>query len=254
MVFDAAATCNGEEAELASMLHINREDVDKAKGNFEIEIKEYIVAKPAEMNQAFYDKVFGPDKIHSEEEFKAAVKDMIAQALAPNSRQLFTRNTEDYLMETYGKDMKLPEAFITKLIKRDNPDLSEEGAHDSMMHSIPGIKWEIIESKAAEAMDVKVTEEDLKAFARMVAMQQLQQYGLAQMADQMADYYAENLLKDEKTRNQIARQAFTGNLMTAIHDAVTLDEKTVSMEEFRAMVEDLNAKIDPAEKVEEAEA
>lgn len=254
VVFDAAATCNGEEAELASMLHINREDVDKAKGNFEIEIKEYIVAKPAEMNQAFYDKVFGPDKIHSEEEFKAAVKDMIAQALAPNSRQLFTRNTEDYLMETYGKDMKLPEAFITKLIKRDNPDLSEEGAHDSMMHSIPGIKWEIIESKAAEAMDVKVTEEDLKAFARMVAMQQLQQYGLAQMADQMADYYAENLLKDEKTRNQIARQAFTGNLMTAIHDAVTLDEKTVSMEEFRAMVEDLNAKIDPAEKVEEAEA
>ena len=254
VVFDAAATCNGEEAELASMLHINREDVDKAKGNFEIEIKEYIVAKPAEMNQAFYDKVFGPDKIHSEEEFKAAVKDMIAQALAPNSRQLFTRNTEDYLMETYGKDMKLPEAFITKLIKRDNPDLSEEGAHDSMMHSIPGIKWEIIESKAAETMDVKVTEEDLKAFARMVAMQQLQQYGLAQMADQMADYYAENLLKDEKTRNQIARQAFTGNLMTAIHDAVTLDEKTVSMEEFRAMVEDLNAKIDPAEKVEEAEA
>lgn len=254
VVFDAYATCDGEEAELASMLHINREDVEKAKGNFEMEIKEFIVAKPAEMNQAFYDKVFGPDKIHSEEEFKAAVKDMIAQALAPNSRQLFTRNTEDYLMETYGKDMKLPESFITKLIKRENPDLTEEGAHDSMVHSIPGIKWEIIESKAAEVMDVKVTEDDLKTFARTVAIQQLQQYGLAQMADQMADYYAENLLKDEKTRNQIARQAYSGNLMTAIHNAVTLDEKTVSMEEFRAMVEDLNAKVDPAEKVEEAEA
>lgn len=254
VVFDAYATCDGEEAELASMLHINREDVEKAKGDFEMEIKEFIVAKPAEMNQAFYDKVFGPDKIHSEEEFKAAVKDMIAQALAPNSRQLFTRNTEDYLMETYGKDMKLPESFITKLIKRENPDLTEEGAHDSMVHSIPGIKWEIIESKAAEVMGVKVTEDDLKTFARTVAMQQLQQYGLAQMADQMADYYAENLLKDEKTRNQIARQAYSGNLMTAIHNAVTLDEKTVSMEEFRAMVEDLNAKVDPAEKVEEAEA
>ncbi len=254
VVFDAYATCNGEEAELASMLHINRDEVEKARGNFEIEIKEFIVAKPAELNQAFYDKVFGPDKVHNEEEFKAAVKKMIEEALAPNSRQFFTRTVEDYLMDTYAKNMTLPEAFIVKLIKRENPDLTEEGAADSMKHSIPGIKWEIVESKAAEIMDVKVTEDDLKTFARMVAMQQLQQYGLAQMADQMADYYAENLLKDEKTRNQIARQAYTGNLMSAIHDAVTLDEKTVSMDEFRAMVDDLNAKVDPAEKVDEADA
>ena len=250
VIFDAFATCNGDEAELSSMLHINREDVEKARGNFEIEIKEYIVNKPAEIGQAFFDKVFGPDVVHNEEEFKERVKAMIADALAPNSRQLFTRQTEDYLMETYGKNMELPVEFLAKMIARqNNGELSIEGATDMVKGQANSIKWEVIESKAAELLEVKVTEEDLKMFARMVAVQQLQQYGMAQMADQMADYYAENMLKDDKMRDRLAREAFTGNLMTAIHNAVTLDEKTISLDEFRAIVEKLNKTVDAAEEV-----
>ncbi len=240
VVFDAFATCDGNEAEISSMLHIDRDKVEEARGNFEINITEYVVNKPAELGQEFYDKVFGPDAVHNEEEYRARVTDMIAQGLQPNSRNLFVRTTEDYLMETYGASMQLPEGFLRKFMMRANPEIKEEEVDGYLQHSIPGIKWEIIQGQAGRAMNIRVEEDDVKAIARSIAMEQLYQYGLGQMAEQMADYYAENLLKDKEQLGRIREQAFTAKLMNAIHNAVKLNEKTVSLDEFRAIVDTLN--------------
>ncbi len=240
VVFDAFATCDGNEAEISSMLHIDRDKVEEARGNFEINITEYVVNKPAELGQEFYDNVFGPDAVHNEEEYRARVTDMIAQGLQPNSRNLFVRTTEDYLMETYGASMQLPEGFLRKFMMRANPEIKEEEVDGYLQHSIPGIKWEIIQGQAGRAMNIRVEEDDVKAIARSIAMEQLYQYGLGQMAEQMADYYAENLLKDKEQLGRIREQAFTAKLMNAIHNAVKLNEKTVSLDEFRAIVDTLN--------------
>jgi len=240
VVFDAFATCDGNEAEIASMLHIDRDSVEEARGNFEMTITEYVVNKPAELGQEFYDKVFGADAVHNEEEYFARVRDMIAQSLQPNSRSLFVRMTEDYLMETYGANMQLPEGFLRKFMVRVNPEIKAESVDEELKMAIPGMKWEIIEGQAGRVMGVKVEEDDVKAIARSIAMEQLIQYGMGQMAEQMADYYAENLLKDKEQLGRIREQAFTAKLMNAIHNAVKLNEKTVSLDEFRAIVDTLN--------------
>ncbi len=240
VVFDAFATCDGNEAEIASMLHIDRDRVEEARGNFEMTITEYVVNKPAELGQEFYDKVFGADAVHNEEEYFARVRDMIAQSLQPNSRSLFVRMTEDYLMETYGANMRLPEGFLRKFMVRVNPEIKAESVDEELKMAIPGMKWEIIEGQAGRVMGVKVEEDDVKAIARSIAMEQLIQYGMGQMAEQMADYYAENLLKDKDQRRRLVDQAYTSKLMNAIHNAVKLNEKTVSLDEFRALVDTLN--------------
>ena len=240
VVFDPFATCDGNEAEIASMLHIDRDKVEEARGNFQMTIAEFVVHKPAELGQEFYDKVFGADTVHNEEEYRARVSEMIAQALQPNSRQLFARMAEDYLMETYGANMQLPTEFLKKFMARTNSELKPEDVAGELERAIPGIKWEIIENKAAETLEVKVTEDDVKAFAHALAIQQLQNYGMAHMADQMADYLAENLLKDKEQRQRIVRQAFNGKLINTIHNAIKLNEKTISLDEFRALVDTLN--------------
>lgn len=239
VVFNPFDTCDGNEAEVASMLHIERDKVEEARSNFEMTITEFVVNKPAELGQEYYDKVAGKDTVHTEEEYRNFVKGMIEQALQPNSRQLFVRQTEDYLMETYGK-VELPEKFLKRFMELSDRNITDENVDAAYREAAPGIKWELIESKAAELMQVKVTEEDVKNFARMFAMDQLRQYGMAQMADQMADYYAENLLKDENQRRRIAHEAFTAKLFGNIHNAVKLDEKTISLDEFRALVSTLN--------------
>ena len=207
VVFDAFATCDGNEAEIASMLHIDRDRVEEARGNFEMTITEYVVNKPAELGQEFYDKVFGADTVHNEEEYFARVRDMIAQGLQPNSRSLFVRMTEDYLMETYGANMQLPEGFLRKFMVRVNPEIKAEDVDEQLKLALPGMKWEIIEGQAGRVMGVKVEEDDVKAMARSIAMEQLIQYGMGQMAEQMADYYAENLLKDKDQRRRATQSS-----------------------------------------------
>ncbi|WP_301710500.1 trigger factor family protein, partial [uncultured Duncaniella sp.] len=122
VVFNPFDTCDGNEAEISSMLHIDRDKVESARGNFEINIAEFIVNKPAELGEEYYKKVFGEDKVHNEEEYRKAVAELIARALQPNSNQLFTRNAEDYLMETYGAGMALPVAFLRKFMLRTDSE------------------------------------------------------------------------------------------------------------------------------------
>ena len=240
VVFNPFDTCDGNEAEVASMLHIDRDRVEEARCNFEMSIAEFIVHKPAEQNQEFYDKVFGPDTVHNEEEYRQQVRSMIERALQPNSRQLFVRTAEDYLMETYGTSMELPEKFLRRFMMLSDKNITEENVDETLRMQIPGIKWEMIENKAAHVMDIKVNEDDLKAFARVFAIQQLNEYGMGQMAEQMADYYADNMLKDKDQRRRLAHEAFTAKLFTAIHNAIKLNEKTVSIDEFRTIVAALN--------------
>lgn len=254
VVFNPFDTCDGNEAEIASMLHIDRDKVESARGNFEITITEYIVNKPAELTQEYFDKVFGADKVHNEEEYRKAVSELIARALQPNSNQLFTRQAGDYLMETYGAGMALPEAFLAKFMMRNDSEIKEEDIEGLVKRSIPGIKWEIIENKVAEKLGVKVTEDDVKAAARSYGMEQLQQYGMAHMADQMLDYFVENMLKDKNQHRQLVRMAFNGNLFHALHNVVKLEEKTISLDEFRAIVDTLNNASGAAVAAEETPA
>ncbi len=140
----------------------------------------------------------------------------------------------DSLEQNYGCA-----ACVTMSMLSDK-NITEENVDETLRMQIPGIKWEMIENKAAHVMDIKVNEDDLKAFARVFAIQQLNEYGMGQMAEQMADYYADNMLKDKDQRRRLAHEAFTAKLFTAIHNAIKLNEKTVSIDEFRTIVAALN--------------
>ena len=71
--------------------------------------------------------------------------------------------------------------------------------------------------------------------ARLLARQQFAQYGMASVPDDAIDRYANEILKDEKAAQQVARQTADMKLFAAIRDAVTLDEKEVSVDEFNAL-------------------
>ena len=240
VVFNPWNSCEGNEAELSSMLHIDRDKVETARGDFEMNIAEMIAPRPAELGQKFYDAVFGEGAVTNEEEYRQKLHDAIAQSLQPNSVNLFQRNAEDYLMATYGENMPLPLDFLKKWIMANDENVKEDNVDEYLKRTIPGIKWELIENQAAEKLEVKVSEDDVKELARQIAASQLRQYGMLQLTDEIVNYYAENMLSDKNTKERVARQAFVQQLFGRLHAAVNLDEKTVSLDEFRKIVEALS--------------
>lgn len=230
------AKASGESApEIASMLNIDKEKAAEVKADFEFVISEVIVLKPAEHGEDFYKDVFGADKVHNEEEYNAAVRNMIAAQLAPNSFQLFNRDAHDYLMKTYADGIKLDEELLKRWLLAVNKELTPERLDQDFQGMLPGIKWEVISGDVNQALNVKVTDEILNARANAIARQQLQQYGMYNMDDETVADMAHRILADRQLHRQIAEQCEEMAMFDAIRQAVTIDQKTVSLDEFRKL-------------------
>lgn len=234
VVFNPYKAADGQVAELASMLNIDKEKAGEVKADFEFAISEIIVLKPAEHNQDYFDDVFGKDKVHNEEEYNEALRNMIAASLAPNSFQMFNRDAHDYLVKNYS-DMKLDNELLKRwiLLQDRNADAKELDEHFEEM--LPGIKWEIISGEVANKLGVKVEEADLQARATFIARQQLQQYGMYNMDEETVADMGKRILADKNYRGHIAQEVEELKTFDALRNVITIDEKTVSLDEFRKL-------------------
>ena len=234
VVFNPAKAAEDNVAEIASMLNIDKDKAPEVKSDFEFAISEIIVVKPAEHNQDYFDDVFGKDKVHNEEEYNAALKNMIAASLAPNSFQLFNRDAHDYLMNTYG-DMKLDNELMKRWILLQDKNLDAKTLDEQFDQMLPGFKWEIISGDVARLLDVKVEEADLLARAKYIAQMQLQQYGMYNMDEETVTDMGKRILADKNYRRNIANEVEELKMFDALRAAITCEEKTVTLDEFRKL-------------------
>ncbi len=233
--FNAAKLCSGNLPELASMLNIDRDRAAGVTSDFEIAISEILVVKLAEYGQELYDEVFGRDKVHNEEEYKAAVKEMIAADLSQYSDYRFRDDAEKTLLAEYGQ-FELPKEFLKKWLLARNPEATAEQIDADFDNILSSLRWQLIKEHIAQQTDMKIEEEDLKAFARALAARQLAQYGITNMDDETINGMADRILNDKQYHSRIVEQVGDVKLFTTIKNAVTLENKTVTFEQFQEMM------------------
>lgn len=240
VVFNPSASCEGNVAELASMLNIDKERAAEVKADFELAISEIIVNRLAEYGQEFYDDVFGKDKVTSEEDYHKNVTAMVAAQLAPNSENLFQYTTEKALVEKYG-NFELPAEFLKKWLVARNEGLTAENIDAEYDKMIPSIKWQLIKERVAQQAGVKIEKEDLENYAKAIAAQQLAQYGMYNLGDDVLADYAKRILDDKNSRAHIIEQVGDRKLFDAIKNLATIDVKEVSLDEFKEVAEKAQA-------------
>lgn len=234
LVFNPAATCDSNASELASMLHIDKGDVDAHLGDFRFDIKEIIVLKPAEHNQEYFDDVFGKDQVHDEEEYRKALAAMIAGQLKSDSNYRFTIDARDAILKAVG-DIELPDEILKDYLKQANENLNDENIDEEYVNIRPQLVWELVREAIAEKLGIKVEQDDVLATARMIARNQFAQYGMANVPDEMLDKYANDILKDKRSHEQVVNQTVDMKLYAAVMEAVTTDRKEVTVDEFNAL-------------------
>ena len=234
IVFNPYATCEGNPTELSSMLNIDKNEVDSHKGDFSMDITEIIVLRPADLNQEFFDQVFGKDKVHNEEEYRASLKEMIANQLRADSNYRFTIDAKEAILKAVGS-IDLPDSILKDYLKMQNESLTDETVEKEYEEARPQLVWQIIRDRVAEQLQIKLEEDDIRNVAHMVARNQFAQYGMTSAPEESVEHLAQEILKDQKSRERLVDQAFEMKLYEGIHGAVSLDEKTVSVEEFNAL-------------------
>ncbi|MCM1292850.1 MAG: trigger factor [Bacteroides sp.] len=232
VVFNPRNAAGGNATEISSMLNIDKDRVAEVTGDFEMSISEIIVVRSAELGEEFYTNVFGKDKVKNEEEYRQAVKELIAGELKSNSEMLFRVSARKQLLETYG-NMQLPDAILKAWLISRNEELNAENIDERYAAMTEDLKWQLIKENIANTLQVKINDDDLLQFAKGIAQRQFAQYGMTNMDDETLTNYAKNIIEDKNYRNRLIEQVGDSKLFGALQAAVTLDVKKVSLDEFK---------------------
>ena len=236
IVFNPFKAADGNLTELAAMLNIEKSEAE-IKSDFKFVPNEILVNQEAEVNQELFDNVLGKDEAKTEEEYLGKLKEMIANQLKNDSNYRFTIDAEEVLKKKVG-ELELPDEFLKRfLAARAGKDADEKKIEEEYPKTKQQIVWQLIKEKVARNLNVKLEKEDVLRLARFFAAQQFAQYGMTNIPDDVIEKYANQLLEKEEYANEIQNRAFEDKLFAAIKEAVGLNEKTVSVEEFNKLFE-----------------
>lgn len=245
-IFDGAKkndvlTFNPAEAygdtELASLLRITKEEAEKHKGNFSFQVDEISRYVPAELNQEFFDRMFGKDVVKSEEEFRGKVKEQLAKQFETDSDYKFLLDLRAYAEKKVG-ELEFPNEMLKRIMIANNKDKDASFVEKNFENSIKELKWHLIKEQLAEANKVKVEDKDIKATALEAARFQFAQYGMANIPDEYLEQYAQQMLKDQNQVNGLVERAIDKKLTDVLKKVVKLKRTAISQEDFGKLFEE----------------
>ncbi len=236
IVINPAKASGDSDTEVASMLNIDKAQAADIKSDFRLKIDEIMVNEDAEMNQELFDNVLGKDVAKTEEEYLAKIKEMIGNQLKTDSNYRFTVDAERVLRKKVGK-LELPDEFLKRFLTAKSHDKTAEQVAEDYDKTSDALQWQLIREKIARNLEVKIEAEDKVKYARYMAAQQFAQYGMSNLPDDVIDRYAHELLEKPEYSEQISNQAMDDKVYAAIKDSVTIEEKSVTVEEFNKLFE-----------------
>ena len=221
------------------MLNLDRIEAD-VKSDFRITIEEIKVNKEAEMNEEFFKGVLSPEtEVKDEAAFREAMRDMIARANVPESNYRFTVDAQRILTEKAG-DIQLPEEFLKRFLKlrREQDEKNDsEVTDEEIQNMFKSLRWQLVKDHLAQELGIKVEKEDIDTAAFIFAQQQLSQYGIYNAPEDLIKQQAERFMQDDRARDAIHEHALDNKFYGAVREAVKVNEKSISVEDFRKLYE-----------------
>ncbi len=224
------------EAEIASLLKVKKEELAGLSADFLFTIESNTRYHEAEVNQELFNKVYGDGVVTSEEEFIARIKATIEEQLQQDSNYKFGIDAREALIKKYN-DLVFPDAFLKRWLLATNKELTAEKIEEDYPKMIADLKWQLIKDKIARANNVQVENEDVQAYGRQVARAQFAQYGMTGLDDAILDNYAKDMFKNEEQLRNIIDRVAENKVIDIVKNTVKLDTKEVSIEEFNKMFE-----------------
>ncbi|MFW5759908.1 MAG: trigger factor, partial [Cyclobacteriaceae bacterium] len=110
-----------DEKAIARLTEKHDEEAKALKGTFTYTIEKIERREKAELNQDFFDKLFGPGQVKSEEEFKQKLEESFKENYQRESDQLFEIDARETLVE--NSKINVPENFFKKWLITVNKEV-----------------------------------------------------------------------------------------------------------------------------------
>ena len=212
-------------------LDVSPDDANGLDIEVDFEIKEVNKREMAELNQDFFDKIFGKDAVKTEDELKTKIKEDAERQFVQQSDQKLMDEVVESLISNTKFD--LPGEFLTKWIQfSGEKPMTEDEAKAEYEKSEKGLRFQLIEGKIRKDNEIQVSFDELKDHSKNMIKMQMAQYGQMNPSEEELDSIAARIMSNQEEVKRLSEQLNSQKLLNFFKETTKLKTKEITYDKF----------------------
>ncbi|RZK48461.1 MAG: trigger factor [Pedobacter sp.] len=220
----------GNAAVIAKLLNISEEDASDLTADFQVTILNVNRLEESDLNQEFFDKIFGEGIVTDEKAFEAKITEEIESMFKQDSARKL--QSDIYAQYTSQTKMELPDEFLKKWLKTTNEKLTDKELEEGYAEFATNLKWTLIENKIIKENDIKIEYKDVFETAKQRIDAQFKMYSQQELPEDQLAQFTVNFLQEKENANRIFDEVKAEKVFDFIKSTVTIDKKEIAYNKF----------------------
>ncbi|MDB5004648.1 MAG: tig [Mucilaginibacter sp.] len=234
VVLDIQKAYNNDAAKIAAILGIEESEAADLKSNFRLTVKNVNRLEESDLNQEFFDKLFGEGTVTDEAGFKAKITEELESMMQQDAERKLQNDIYNYSIEKV--QFNLPDDFLKRWLKVTNEKLTEEELEGGYKDFAQNLKWTLIENKIIKENNIEIKYEEVFAAAKQSLDQQFRMYSPQPIAEEQLSQYAVQYLQNKENANKVFDEVKALKTLDYIKSVITLDKKDIFYNDFKELV------------------
>jgi trigger factor len=234
VVLDIQKAYNNDAPKVAAILGIEESEAADLKSNFKLTVKNVNRLEESDLNQEFFDKLFGAGVVTDEAGFKAKITEELESMMSQDAERKLQNDIYNYSIDKVKFD--LPDEFLKRWLRTTNEKLTEDELQGGYKDFAQNLKWTLIENKIIKDNSIEIKYEEVFAAAKQSLDQQFRMYSPQPIAEEQLAQYAVQYLQNKENANKVFDEVKALKTLDYIKSVVTLDNKDIFYNDFKELV------------------
>ena len=234
VTFDIQKAFDNDAPKVAGLLKIEEDEAAELKSKFQLTVKNVNRLEESDLNQEFFDKLFGEGTVTTEAEFTAKITEEIETMMVQDSE----RKLQDdiYKLSVAKVDFNLPDEFLKRWLKATNEKLTDEELEGGYNDFATNLKWTLIENRIIKDNKIEIKYEEVFELAKVRLDQQFRMYSPQPIPEEQLGQYTVQYLQNKENANKIFEEVKALRVFDFIKGVITIDKEDILFTDFNKLV------------------
>ncbi|MGY3052095.1 trigger factor [Pedobacter sp. UYEF25] len=218
---------------IAKALKIEEDQARDVSSNFKLVVKNVNRLEEADLNQEFFDKLFGKDEVTDEAGFREKIRAEVEGMFQQDSDRKLSNDIYEQLLAQH--QFELPDEFLRKWLKATNEKLSNEELLEGYDDFAKNLKWTLIENKIIKDNKIEIKYEDVFQAAKQKIDAQFRMYSPQPLPEDQLGQYVAQFLQEKENANRTFEEVKALKTFEYIKSLATLEQQDIDYDKFVEM-------------------
>lgn len=233
VTIDLQKAFDNDAAKVAGLLKIEEDEAAELKSSFKLTVKNVNRLDEADLNQEFFDKLFGEGVVTTEEGFREKITEELETMMLQDSERKLQNDIYNYTLDKV--QFELPDEFLKRWLKATNEKLSDEELEGGYNDFAKNLKWTLIANKVIVYNKIEIKYDEVFAYAKQSLNNQFRMYSQQSLSEEQLAQYTVQYLQDKENANKIFEEVKAVKVFDYIKSVITLDKKEILFTEFNKL-------------------